>query len=242
MNRLIEFADGRYRSSDDGEQRRHRHRGLTAAIIILAILLGFTATYTGWTIGARLTSGQGLLPAGSGRGGGGSGSDGTNGSNGSSGTDGSNGTDGVPGPSGPPGAPGSPGPAGSPGSPGPEGSPGAPGSPGPAGALVGLGQGVTTIGTCDRSVGILLTSSFDFPARTFWLSTLTITRVSSACDGLRLTIVLYDADGRVLGRTAAPVVLNAGDLPEFFVTVLPGQFDRRIHSMDVALATLEIAA
>ena len=103
------------------------------------------------------------------------------------------------------------------------------------------GEGVATIGTCDRSVGLSLTSTFDFPKRTFWLSTFALTRVSSACDGLRLDITLYAANGSILGSTTDPVVLNAGGLPEFFVTILPSQFDRPIHSMDVALATIEIA-
>jgi hypothetical protein len=234
MGRLLDLADSDYRSSRDPGREPHRHRGMVAAIIVLALLLAITAAYTGWSIGARVSSGQGLLPRWGAQDGT-DGSDGSGGSNGQDGSDGSNGLGGAAGPSGPP------GPAGSPGATGAPGAAGSPGPPGAPGASLGLGEGVTAIGTCDRNVGIALNSTFDFAARTFWLSNFTLTRVSSACDGLRLDITLYDAGGRVLGATEQPVTLLSGGLPEFFVTVLSAQFDRRIDSMDVALATIEIS-
>jgi len=84
---------------------------------------------------------------------------GVNGVDGAPGAPGSAGLQGVAGPAGPPGTPGTPGTPGAQGVAGPAGPAGAPGTGG-GGGFVGVGGGNVSVGTCDDSVNVRVTQSF----------------------------------------------------------------------------------
>jgi hypothetical protein len=103
------------------------------------------------------------------------------GANGSNGVNGLNGAPGIPGTSGAPGAQGVMGPAGPPGTPGGDGS-----------GTVGVGTGNVTIGTCDDTVNIRATQTFQDDH--FDLGTIVVTNIagiigaSNGCAGQDATI------------------------------------------------------
>ena len=84
---------------------------------------------------------------------------GASGQDGAPGTSGAQGTQGVAGPAGTPGAPGAPGTQGTQGVAGPAGPVGAPGTGG-GGGFFGVGGGKVSLGTCDDSVNVNVTQSF----------------------------------------------------------------------------------
>lgn len=217
MSRLIDLADDGY-ASGEPPVGPHRHRGTSAAVIGLAILIALLAMLTGWTLARKVTTlriGPWTI----------SGAVGT----------GAEGPRGPAGPAGPTGAPGDTGAAG------PSGAAGSPGAPGEDGSLTTFpfGQGTVAVGACDTSVRLGLSSTYDFAQQTFWLRDLTLSRIADACDGLGLTLILADARGTELARTGVPIVLEIGG--DGSVTISAVRFDARVRSREIAFVALEIA-
>ena len=109
---------------------------------------------------------------------------------GEDGKDGEDGLNGRPGRDGQDGTPGAQGPAGSAGSEGPAGPAGPAGPPGSGGSGSSYGQGALRVGTCDSAITTSLRSRL--VSGTFYFKRITLSDLSTDCDGKTIDIYLLD--------------------------------------------------
>ena len=119
---------------------------------------------------------------------------------GEDGQDGEDGLNGRPGRDGQDGTPGAQGPAGSAGSAGPAGPAGPPGS---GGSGSGYGQGALRVGTCDSEITTSLRSRL--VSGTFYFKRITLSDLSTDCDGNTIDIYLLDDSDNELANYTGTV-------------------------------------
>jgi hypothetical protein len=166
---------------DYREKRNRRAFYFLALLLILLIVASALPSTTGPVFGTGDNSSavdtdgnpEQVLVAGE------DGEDGRDGLNGRPGQDGQVGEDG---------APGQPGPAGPAGSAGPAGPAGPPGS---GGSGSDFGQGILRVGTCDLAITTSLRSRL--VSGTFFFKRISLSDVSSDCDGKAINIYLLGA-------------------------------------------------
>lgn len=184
MNPLPEFLEpvSEFEMWRDYREKRNRRAFyFLALLLILLIVASALPSTTGPVFGTGDNSSavdtdgnpEQVLVAGE------DGEDGRDGLNGRPGQDGQVGEDG---------APGQPGPAGPAGSAGPAGPAGPPGS---GGSGSDFGQGILRVGTCDLAITTSLRSRL--VSGTFFFKRISLSDVSSDCDGKAINIYLLGA-------------------------------------------------
>ena len=146
------------------------------------------------------------------------------------GQDGENGEDGL---NGRPGQDGQVGEDGAPGQPGPAGPAGPAGPPGSGGSGSDFGQGVLRVGTCDLAITTSLRSRL--VSGTFFFKRISLSDVSSDCDGKAIDIYL-------LGATENELATYTGTVNGPFLTVEYTSFTTtEILASAIKSVALEIA-
>ena len=143
------------------------------------------------------------------------------------------------GPAGRDGAVGPQGPAGAAGPAGPQGAAGANGADGTS-AGVSSGNGTGSVGACDSNVDVSLRSSWD--GTDFKVAQVKLYNVSNACNGLQLTLQLYNGTTQLFTIVVPNVTITGGE-----IIITPNSSGGTpslgtIRSLDVTRVVMEIAA